>query len=98
MKLKKLSNCTDVPNEIFDIWIPILNGLQLKVLFVIIRKTIGCNRVKSKFTLVQLQKLTAKSKTAVIKSLNVLLEHKLIQKTKIGEVGEQEVFYQLNIE
>lgn len=88
-------NHTQTPNDLFDYWLPHLGEGELKVLLIIIRKTIGYHKVRDKISLGQLEKFTGLTRTNVLAAVESLKEKKVISKIVIGESGFQQTFYEL---
>lgn len=93
-----LPNYTQVPNIIMDQYLTILTGLELKILLIICRKTLGWHKLSDRISLSQLEKLTASSRSQIIESIKTLLEKNLIKKDIVGEKGSQQVWYELNFQ
>lgn len=74
---------TPVPNIVFDRYLPILKPSEVKVLFAIIRQTVGSDDQEDKkwFTRKRLATLTGYSQRAVTAAVTSLLERQLIRVT-----------------
>ena len=77
---------TQVPNKVFDVHLPNLTGSELKVLLVIIRQTYGWvdtrtgkRKVRDRISHGQFVMKTALSRRVVSRSINSLVEKRLIQ-------------------
>lgn len=88
-------NYTQLPNELFDDWLPHLGLAELKVLMVIMRKTFGWHKVRDRISLSQLEKLTGLKRTHITKATKNLVQKRLISKFVEGKKGEQMTFYEL---
>lgn len=91
-------NYTQVPNIIMDQYLTILTGLELKILLIICRKTLGWHKLSDRISLSQLEKLTESSRSQIIESIKTLLEKNLIKKDIVGDKGSQQVWYELNFQ
>lgn len=94
----KAPNHTQIPNEIFDEWLPKLGLAELKVLMVIMRKTFGWHKIRDRISLGQLEKLTGLERRHILKATKTLSEKGLISKIVEGKLGTQETYYELVIE
>ena len=84
-------NSFQVPNSLVDEYLPQLNGNDLKVLLVIIRKTKGWNKEYDGISISQFQKFTGiKDERTIKKSLKKLINLKLIE--KIEQAGTYSLF------
>jgi len=88
---------TQTPNDLFDSWLPHLKEVELKVILVIMRKTLGWHKIRDRISISQLQKLTGSTATNIIISIDGLIEKGLITKEVVGEIGTQKTFYELVI-
>ena len=76
-------NSFQVPNELIDEYLDKLNGNDLKILLVIIRKTKGWNKEFDGISISQFQKLTGiKDERTIRKSIKKLIEFKLIERVE----------------
>ena len=76
-------NSFQVPNELIDKYLNKLNGNDLKILLVIIRKTKGWNKEFDGISISQFQKLTCiKDERTIRKSIKKLIEFKLIERVE----------------
>ena len=73
---------TQIPNVIFDYWMPILSGPQFAVLLHICRKTFGWHQKEDAISLTQFEKATDLTRKTVIAALDALIEHGLVEKNK----------------
>lgn len=71
-------NFTQIPNIVFDYWMPILSNTEFKVLLYICRETFGWQRAKKNISLKCLGEKTGLSKSTVCTSLKKLIELKLV--------------------
>lgn len=90
-------NYTQIPNLILDEWLPLLSGVQLKVLLAICRKTLGWHRTHDRISLSQLMKLTGCCRDKISDAIHWLLDNKMITKSVSGCNGQQETIYSLNM-
>lgn len=79
---------TQVPNVIFDTYLPELTEAELKILLIIIRQTLGWvdrktgkRKAKDRLTNTQLQQKTGLSRRVVTKAIQSLVTKSLIQVT-----------------
>jgi phage replication O-like protein O len=86
------------PTEIFDYWIPILGHVELKVLMIIVRQTFGWHKTKDRISISQLVEKTGSCRSNVCNAINVLIDHGLVKKELIGDIGNQQTIYELIIE
>lgn len=73
-------NYTQIPNEIFDVWMEKLTPAEFKVLLCVCRKTFGFHKNEDSISLKQIQEMTGLSRKGIVKNIGVLLEHSLIVK------------------
>jgi phage replication O-like protein O len=90
-------NYTQTPNDLFDHWLPLLSGCELKVLMVIIRQTFGWHRIRDKISITQLVEKTGSTATNILNSIKSLIEKGAIKKEVVGPIGKQETYYELVI-
>jgi phage replication O-like protein O len=88
-------NYTQTPNALFDYWLPLLKEVEVKVLFVIARKTFGWHKQKDVISLSQLSKLTGCTETNVSKAVKSLIQKRIVRKQVTGKIGTQETTYEL---
>jgi len=90
---KLIPNSFQTPNEIVDVMLPDLKGGELKVLMLLVRKTLGWHKDKDQVSITQFMKGTGLSNRSVIDSLASLREKNIIlrDQTKVGDV------YRLNM-
>ena len=87
-------NFTEIPNIVFDIFIPnITNLAALKCYLILIRKTWGWEKIGDWLALSQLIKLTKLSKPSVIAGMRWLDEHGYIWVAKAGQPGREKMMY-----
>lgn len=88
-------NTTPVPNEVMNSWLSKLKGSELKVLMVVVRKTLGwvlnddtgMRKEEDWITYSQMKAMTGLSHAAVCSSVNSLIGHALIEtRDKDGNV------------
>lgn len=91
-------NYTQTPNDLFDYWLPLLGEAELKVLLVILRKTVGWHKVRDKISISQLSTITGLHEESVIKATRSLQKKGVIIKNVVGPIGKQETFYELVIQ
>jgi phage replication O-like protein O len=92
-------NYTQIPNNLFDEWIPKLKEAELRVLLVIMRQTFGWQNKSWDFiSLSQLMKKTGMRKAACLRGAKLLVEKKIIIKEVRGRIGRQETWYTLQVE
>ena len=92
-------NYTQIPNVIFDEWMPILAPTSFKVLLCICRKTFGWHKSEDTISRNQLMKYTGITSKATIKTaLDDLVEKRLVFRISTsGEYGNCPNSYSLNI-
>ncbi len=88
---------TQIPNDLFDHWIPHLKEGELKLLLVIMRKTLGWHKNKDKISLSQLEKFTGLTRTNILNASESLQSKGIILKYTSGKAGCQETYYELVI-
>lgn len=83
--MQHLYRSTQVPNEIFDQYLPYLNQAQLKVLLVVIRQTLGWVDSKTKqrkrkdwISIAFFSKRTRLSHKSISLAINELIQKELI--------------------
>lgn len=77
---------TGVPDILFDGWLPLLDDCELRVILVIIRKTIGWRQDEDELSLNGIAKLAGISKSSVVRATASLIERGLIARRKnIGD-------------
>jgi phage replication O-like protein O len=88
-------NYTQVPNDLLDQMLPFLCEGELKVLLVIIRKTMGYHKIRDKISLSQLEKFTGLTRTNILSAIKKLISKGVISKEVLGIEGRQETYYEL---
>jgi phage replication O-like protein O len=83
------------PNDVVDHWLPHLREAELKVLFVILRKTFGWHKQYDRISLSQFVKITGLKRTNAIRATNSLLSKGIITKEVVGKKGSLETYYSL---
>lgn len=91
-------NFTQAPNALFDEWLPLLKLVELRVLMVILRKTFGWHKIRDRISLSQLEKCTGSQRRDIIKATDKLQKLGLITKEVVGEMGDQDTFYELVVQ
>lgn len=71
---------TRMPNIIIDKYLPDLQGSEIAVLTVIIRKTIGFNKEKDRIALSTFEKMSGQARSTVIKAIKELIGRRLVFK------------------
>lgn len=80
---------TGVPDILFDIWLPVIDDCELRVLLVIIRKTVGWRQNEEELSLNGIARLAGVSKSSVVRASGSLIERGLIDRKKnSGDAGE----------
>lgn len=74
-------NTTQIPNVIFDYWMPLLSSVEFTILLCICRKTFGWGKRSDKISMSQLMEMSGFKETAVRDAISGLVEKKLIIKT-----------------
>ena len=69
---------TPISNILFDNFIPMLTGAELKILLIILRQTDGWQKDRDKMTISQLQEKTGLSKRIITETIQKLIIKKLI--------------------
>ena len=97
-------NFTQIPNVIFDYWLPILTPLEFKVLLVLCRKTFGWHKTQETIGIRPLAKYAGISVNSAQKAITCLIEHGLVIKQKRmlhmeGAIGPSNIsnLYRLNV-
>lgn len=92
-------NYTQTPNEFFDEIAKTLKEGELRVLLVIMRQTFGWgNKQWDRISLSQFVEKTGMEEKSVCRSLQSLIEKKLVVKHKEGPIGREKVWYSLVVE
>lgn len=76
-------NFTQVPNELFDIYMRDLTDVELRIIMLIIRKTKGWNKEIDTISISQFMKFTGKSNRAIIDCCNSLVDKNLIYRKTV---------------
>jgi phage replication O-like protein O len=90
-------NYTQIPNDLLEYWLPQLGEAELKVLLVIMRKTLGWHKKREWICNTQLMKSTGLCLDTVISAARALQEKGLILRQVDGPNGKQRVYYELVI-
>lgn len=88
-------NFTQIPNDLFDYWLPHLGEVELKVLLVIMRKTFGWHRTSDMISISQIEKLTGSIPKNILNAVKGLVEKRLIIKIVKGPIGKQVTYYDM---
>jgi len=92
-------NYTQIPNIIYDYWLPKLSPSAFTVLSLICRKTFGWHKTSDTISKNQLIKLTGITKNTIQKSIEELQKNNLlIVHQSTNEYGNQPNVYSLNIQ
>lgn len=92
-------NYTQIPNILFDEWIPKLKQAELRVLLVIMRQTFGWQNKKwDQISNAQLVKKTGLKRQCCTKAANSLIAKGLISKKITGSEGNQQIWYSMQVE
>jgi phage replication O-like protein O len=92
-----LPNYTQVPNTFLDHMLPFLKEGELKVLLVIIRKTMGYHKYRDIISLTQLEKFTGMTRSNILYAVRKLVSKGVISKEVSGSNGKQSTHYELVI-
>jgi len=91
---KPQKNYTEVPNVVFDIYIPKMTNLAaIKCYLILVRKTWGWGKIGDWLAMSQLISLTKLSKNSVLSGMKWLEENGYIWKVKAGKPGFEKVMY-----
>ena len=90
-------NYTQLPNALIDYWMTELSHPELKVMLFIARKTFGWHKVRDRLSISQIDVATGCGRSRTCKTLCSLIERGLIIKVIEGELGNEKVYYELNI-
>src|SRR6267154_6080582 len=88
-------NYTQTPNDLFDHWLPFLGEAELKVLLVVMRKTLGWHKIRDEISASQLSKITGMIEETVVKAAKSLQKRGIITRQLTGPIGKQRVVYSL---
>lgn len=92
-------NYTQIPNVIFDYWMPLLSAAEFKILLVICRKTFGWHRSSESISKNRLCFISGMSKNTVQTAIEGLESRGLlIKKQTTTEYGPQPNLYYLDID
>ena len=92
-------NYTQIPNTVFDYWMPRLNPGAFKLLICICRKTFGWHKTSDSISKNQIMKCTGMSKNTVQSAIIELETNGLLEKIKTqNEYGHQPNTYRLILE
>lgn len=80
-------NHTEVPNDLFDKFLPLMHESELKVVLHAIRKTRGYHRGSDEISLSQFVKATGLSRQAVMDGLRAATERGIIRELSKGKRG-----------
>jgi len=94
----KIPQHTQIPNILFDELLKDLKEGELRVLMVIMRQTFGWHKTWDVISISQLAKKTGMEKKSVHRSLQTLVEKKMIRRVKQGLNGFQKTYYSLCLE
>lgn len=94
----KPPNYYQTPNFLVDdLWLPKLSELEVKILWVIFRKTFGWHKEKDEISLSQLKKYAGGEKTNILNAVKRLQEKGLIHKEVTGKFGTEKTIYHLTL-
>lgn len=85
---------TRIPNTLLDIALPKLGYAELKIILVIIRKTIGWNKRRDQISLSQFEELTGLTRRNVSRAIVRLRDAGLIRQYRVG----QKSYFEVNID
>ena len=86
-------NHTQTPNELFDMYMPLMHESELKVVMAIVRKTLGYKKDRDPISLSQLIKMTGLSRQGVLDGTQAAIERGLVAIAGHGKRGT--TIYQL---
>lgn len=78
-------NHTQTPNTLFDVYLPLMSGAELKVTLAICRKTFGWHQKEDRLSLSQLQKLTGLSRQSVINGIDQGVDRGTIARRQVAD-------------
>jgi phage replication O-like protein O len=93
---------TQIPNEVFDDYLPSLKLNELKVLLIILRQTVGYHKDKDWISSSQMEKKTGLSRRSISHAIDELVNNNLIVATSDGgeilstsekRKGRQRIFF-----
>jgi phage replication O-like protein O len=93
---------TQIPNEVFDDYLPNLKLNELKVLLIILRQTVGYHKDKDWISSSQMEKKTGLSRRSISHAIDELVNNNLIVATSDGgeilstsekRKGRQRIFF-----
>jgi len=76
---------TNMPNVYIDEYLPELSGAELKVLLVVLRRTVGCQKESEEISLSQFERMTGLTRHSVINGLRRLIERGLVVQTQAAK-------------
>lgn len=89
-------NFTQIPNVVFDYWMPLLSAHEFTVLSCMCRKIFGWHKTSDRISTRQLERATGISRKTVIKVIDKLVDYSLVKKFKYSDQnGNQCNEYQL---
>ena len=92
-------NFTQIPNVVFDYWMPRLKPSEFTILLCLCRKIFGWHKTSDFISATQLVKATGLTKNTVLKSLDSLVEIGLVLRAHhSNEEGNHSNEYALNVE
>lgn len=91
-------NYTQSPNICYDEIFKNLKEGELRIILVLIRQTFGWHKAADRISLSQLSEKSGMERKSVCRSLNSLIEKKLVIKNKFGTVGQERCYFSLAIE
>jgi len=92
-------NYTQIPNVVFDYWLPRLKPSEFTVLLCLCRKLFGWHKTSDFISVSQIVKATGLTKNTALKSIESLIEHGLVlRQHHSNERGNHPNEYALNIE
>lgn len=91
-------NFTQIPNVVFDYWMPRLKPAEACILLILCRKIFGWHKTSDTISANRLIKATGLSKPTILAALKTLEEKGLVTKTQsVGQWGNLPNEYSLNI-
>lgn len=75
---------TQIPNDLFDRWLPELTLVELKVLMAVLRDTLGFQRNQTRLSITDLEKATGLSRQGVLDGASALESKNLVKKVQDG--------------
>jgi phage replication O-like protein O len=80
-------NHTQTPNELFDLYMPLMHEAELKVVMAIVRKTLGYKKDRDPISITQLEKLTGLSRQGVLDGAQAAIDRGLVSVMGSGKRG-----------